>query len=120
MISRSESSSGFTMLEALVALGLISLMVAIVAASQSRPSDGLELKAALASLSEDAARNRAYAVLNSEAVVWRPDALCPGEASEVVFFPDGTASPTRLCIRIGSLVAERKVHALTGRVVDLD
>ena len=117
MTSRFDISgprAGVTLFETMVALGVLSLILAVVATSVRPPSPQLQTKATIAALVQDVQTARLRAIQEGRDVTLETDNLCAG-ARAPVFFPDGSARFGPLCVG----TQEIQVLAITG-TLDLD
>lgn len=141
-----DGEAGFTLIELLMVLGIIALVAALTVPLMRRQSPSQDLAAAsidLASglkLARAAARTgnveqalvlaldrriywsdgllppRAFA-RSLDVVVDVPDSERPDSATgRIRFFPDGTATPARLTLRVGRLQTTLAVEWLTGEI----
>lgn len=100
MILRSDLSGshvGATLFETMVALAILSLIVAVVATSARPPSPRLQQEAAVSNIVRLAQQTRLRAIQEGQPIRMDTDALCP-EATAPVFYPDGSARFGPLCI----------------------
>ena len=81
----------------MVALAILSLILALVAVTVRPPSPRLQAEAALARLQRDIDDSRLRAITSGTPVTLRTDALCPAGAPPVLY-PDGTATGGPLCL----------------------
>ena len=119
MTLRSEPLSaraGFSLLEALVVLGILALVLLASVRAFRPPSPAFRLQELIAEKSAEAAQAQTSAVRTARAVVVEvKDATCSGEPVWLTFFPDGTASAQDLCLRVGERQATLTLDPLTGR-----
>lgn len=106
--------AGVTLFETMVALAVLSLIVAVVATAARPPSPRLQETAAIAELSRNVQNIRLRAIQEGRAVTLDTDKLCDG-AQAPVFFPDGSARFGPLCVG----PREIPVHPITG-TLDLE
>ncbi len=112
-----HTRAGLTLFEVLVALTLITLVTGVVIAMRPTPSPELRLNAAMSQLFDEASAARLRAVTTGADVVWEADASdCNGNGAMVVFFADGTATESSLCVTIDDRNITLIVDPLTGRV----
>lgn len=100
MISRSDISgpqAGVTLFETMVALAVLSLIVAVVATAVRPPSPRLQQEATISELVRQAQLTRLRAIQEGRAVAMGPEDVCEG-ASPPMFFPDGSARFGPLCV----------------------
>ncbi|MEL7092177.1 MAG: hypothetical protein AAFN94_10635 [Pseudomonadota bacterium] len=100
MISRSDISgprAGVSLFETMVALAVLSLILAVVAVSVRPPSPRLQAEAALAALQRQAQESRLRAMTTGNRVTMGTDAVCTNSPAPV-FYPDGTATGGPLCL----------------------
>lgn len=112
MILRSDIAgprAGVTLFETMVALAVLSLIVAVVAVSVRPSSPQLRQQAALADLVRDAQDVRLRAMQEGRPVAIADDRVCEG-ARAPVFYPDGSARFGPLCVGERVVV----VQPLTG------
>lgn len=112
MISHSDISgprSGVTLLETMVALAVLSLIVAVVATSARPPSARLQEEAAVAELVRAAQDTRLRAIQEGRPVTMAEGTACDGAVTPV-FYPDGSARFGPLCVG----TREIAVRPLTG------
>lgn len=143
---RERSEAGFTLIELLMVLGIIALVAALSVPLLRRQSPSQDLAAAsidLASglkLARAAARTgnveQALVVALDRRIYWSdgilpprafarsldvvldvPESERPDSATgRIRFFPDGTATPARLTLRVGRLETSLAVEWLTGEI----
>ena len=112
MISRSEIAgprAGVTLFETMVALAVLSLIVAVVAVAARPPSPRLQEEAAIAALVREAQDLRLRAIQEGRTVEMGSEDVCEG-ARPPVFYPDGSARFGPLCIGTRTL----PVRPITG------
>lgn len=100
MISRSDiagSRAGVTLLETMVALAVLSLIVAVAATAARGPSPRLQEEAAIANLARQAQDARLRAIQEGRVVEMVTEDVCEG-AETPVFYPDGSARFGPLCV----------------------
>lgn len=100
MISHSDisgSRAGVTLFETMVALAILSLIVAVVATTVRPPSPRLQEAANIAELTRAVQETRLRAIQEGRVVTLDTDAVCP-QARAPEFHPDGTAAFGPLCL----------------------
>ena len=108
-------TSGVTLFETLIALSILALMAGVVVAGRGNPSPALRLSALQSDLKKEAAGIRSNAIKLGFDQVWLNDELaCPEEEFEVIFYPDGSARGSDICIEFETLQARFSVDPLTG------
>lgn len=112
MISRSDPSgprAGVSLFETMVALAILSLLVAVVAGAARGPSPRLQQEAAIAQILRAAQEVRLRAIQEGRAIAMGPDHTCE-DATAPTFFPDGSAQGGPLCLETRVI----RVDPLTG------
>jgi len=114
----SGRNAGFSLLEVLVVLGILSLTIAVFATSNRGPSPSLELKAHVSALQAEVAAARATAIIEGTTNTHAMAApLCPGSDATLTFFPDGTAQPADICLTVEPLDQRLRLDPLTAQLV---
>jgi general secretion pathway protein H len=134
---------GFTLLEMIVVLVVLSLLAGLVVARGPQRSAALDLRAAAAEMVQALRGARAQAIATNRRTVFRLDLAAhryavdgaapralpaalgldmvfaagqPGEAGAISFAPDGSSSGGRIDLSQGGRVVEVDIAWLTGRV----
>ena len=113
---RRTARAGVSLLEALVALAILSLVLGASAAGLRGPSPRLRLQGELAELRRGAAETRARAVLTGTPAALPIEAGCGAPASMILFLADGTARGVGPCLESGDAVLWLDLDPLTGRL----
>jgi len=115
MLYSKQQRAGFTVMEVLVVLAILSLAVTIFAVARPGPSYATEREALVTAVIADAARARANA-MTSGAVISLPlhVELCLGSPEELIFFPSGTATPATFCLSFQDTQVWLQLDPLTG------
>lgn len=114
-------SAGLTLFEVLISLAILALMAGVVIAGRTGPSPALTLNAKVADVTERAAAIRRDAILQGTDQVWQDDDLaCEDQAFEVIYFADGTARGTDICIFVDPSQSRLTVDPLTGTLMAAD
>ncbi|MCW3783539.1 prepilin-type N-terminal cleavage/methylation domain-containing protein [Defluviimonas salinarum] len=117
MISRSESlarsDAGFTLMETLVVLAILSLILGASVATLRPGAPQLALEKRAAGVIREAASLRRQAI--AEAAPRRIEVeTCHGARQSVAFFPDGTAAGPDLCLAEGDRELLLMLDPMTG------
>ena len=123
--NREHLSSGLSLLEALVVLGLIAIVSGLAASGLRGPSASLTREAAIAALQEQVATLRTRALISGTLVpvqLQPPEGYelrpCAGDdtAPEILLRPDGKSTGGRFCLHGPDLVTVLQVDWLTGQL----
>ena len=107
MTSRSDpfvsGDTGVSLIEVLVVLAILAGLAGLAAGGLQSPSPLLIARGEAADVQREAAETRLRAVRTGMTItVDLPSVACaPGEVSKLVFHPDGTMKPVRLCFGDG-------------------
>jgi general secretion pathway protein H len=134
-VKPARSQAGFTLIEMIVVIVILSLVAGLVLVRQPWHSAGLNTDATIRALGEGLrlARSRAIAQDREVTVVTASDGfsvdgaaawrLPPGEvlsAARVIFTPDGGSSGATILLTVGGRRIAVEVNWLTGRVAALE
>lgn len=112
---RGKGEAGVTLLEALVALGIIALVSSVAVTALRPPSPALVLEQQAAELISEAATARSQAIHTAAPVALELPGC--GAVLEAVFHPDGTARGTGACLTERGATLRLRLSPLTGRLV---
>mgnify|MGYP000365563807 CR=1 FL=1 len=101
--------AGFSLLEVLVALAIMSLIAAVVVANVRPIAPDMRIEMRISELDQLVSRRHLEAVSARE-----PTTLsvvdCNGGSIDIVLFPDGSGTPARLCVREGQTENTYQLH----------
>ncbi len=110
-----SDTAGFTLLEALVALAILSLVTALVATAARGPSPRLALQRLAAERIAEATEVRLAAIRSGVTQSYSAPDACNG-LSTIIFHPNGTASGADLCILHGDITLRIALDPVAGRL----
>lgn len=118
---RRRKDSGISILEMLVVLAVLALLAGAMTTSRIGPSAALRLQGAVARVQDAAAQTRAQAITSGEIRELRlTTGICDGDPVVLTFFPDGTATPTDVCLNHDDSRRKLFLDPLTARLSDDD
>lgn len=112
----SRARRGYSLLEILVALSIVSLILAASVVYIRAPSPSLQRQAKIATAFRDAENLRLQAIGKKSHVVWtleNGDCAQSGQPTEITFFGDGSASGDPICIEGVRLIWRRSLGLLS-------
>ncbi|NSX56917.1 hypothetical protein [Parasulfitobacter algicola] len=111
-----KSTSGVSLFEVMLALGILSLMLGVIATSSRGPSDTLLLQQDAAAMQRNLTDLRAQSIQTGQPVSFDTTGLsCDANPKPIVFFSDGSAQGQPLCLRKNDLTLSLILDPLIGR-----
>lgn len=113
--AQARNSAGYSLFEALVALAILAMVLAISAAGFRPPSDEMKLNRLVSEFASRVSEARLKAIRSHRPV--RIEAVdCRGEPLTWSFYPDGTANGPEMCLAEGDRQETLVLSSLTGQV----
>ncbi len=116
-MSSFERTAGFSLLEVLVVLAILSMSVVVFATSRIGPSPAMQLEKRISGISTQIAEARTRAIRDQQSqIVEVAGPFCDDGPDQIMFFPDGTAQDIAICLQEGGSAAWLQIDPLTGHV----
>ena len=109
--------AGFTLLEIMVVLVILSAILTISMTTLTRPSDRLAMRQDIAVIRQEATQLRSEAIRNGMERTLSFKGCDGAQLVSVRFFPDGTASGDDICLEHGEDVVRLRVERVTGLLI---
>lgn len=110
-----NAKDGFTLMEVLVSLTIISLILGVAATAVRKPSPILELERQVSAILTETTEARLRAIRAQESQNWSGPFGCEEPEALAHFYADGTASGPDLCLEIDGHRARLHIDGLVGR-----
>lgn len=107
--------SGYSLFEVMIVLSMLALVTAVGVSRFRPPSPELVLQREAAHVAEEAARLRLLALQSQRDQVLDVEETCEGR-TQLVFFADGTARATTICLERSGVTKMLYIEPLTGRI----
>jgi prepilin-type N-terminal cleavage/methylation domain-containing protein len=115
------ANAGFSIAEVLVVLVILSLTIAAVTATRPGPSPALQLKSHAATIIAEAGKTRDDAIRRNTIQTYElPGTLCPDSPPSLMFFANGTATGTSICLSTEGQELRLALDPLTGQFLQGD
>lgn len=109
--------AGFTLLEALIVLGILALILAVVSPSLRGPSPALLLQRRATDIMRAVEQIQARAIATRQVKVFETEGQnCDQTQRDILFYPDGTAHGGDLCLIEATATLKLRLQPLTGHL----